>query len=312
MTSVRHPLAQPGATVTLIANPASQSGRNAATIPVALAHLKALDLNVTLRETTCIEDGYRFAAEAGPDQLVCSLGGDGLHAVVAGGCAKSGALMYPLPGGRGNDFVRSLDGSRDLAQHIGNLMFAQERRIDLGICQRLGGDGQPLDVPPATFLGVVSVGFDTLANTYANEPIPLMKGRAAYAFGAVRAVKDSRSQEFVVTVDGVEHTVHSRSVAVGQSGRYGGGMKICPQADPADGQLDVTIIGDVKATAFPRLLKDVFAGEHLDNPNVHHYRGEVIELRTPGPITLAFGDGDPVGDLPIRLTTRPKALRILA
>lgn len=308
--------------IRLICNPASQSGRNKESIPQALASLKALDLDVELMETTCIEDGYRFAREAAPGSLVLSLGGDGLHAVVAGGCADSGAIMYPLPGGRGNDFVRSLDGSRDLAVQVSRLLTVQEARIDLGVCRSLNEDisaapgrsaGKlaPNTLEEHTFLGVVSVGFDTLANTYANEPIPLMKGRAAYAFGAVRAVKDSRSQLFRVVIDGEEHEVLARTVAVGQSGRYGGGMKICPEAQPDDGQLDVTVIGDVSIRQFPRLLRDVFAGRHLNNPNVYSFRGSRIEVHTDGPITLAFGDGDPVGELPVEITVRDKALRIL-
>ena len=45
-------------------------------------------------------------------------------------------------------------------------------------------------------------------------------------------------------------------VAVGNTASYGGGMQICPNADPSDGLLDVTIIHPVGRVKLLRLLPD--------------------------------------------------------
>lgn len=291
----------------LVANPASHGGRCADEIPIVTDYLRAMDIDFTVRVTSCLQDGYDFAAAAGPDEAVLSLGGDGIHAYVAGGAAAAGAVMCPLPGGRGNDFVRSLGGHSEPWQQLALLNDGRVKRIDLGEITALGAE----DTSPRTFVGVTCVGFDSLANAYANEPLPFLRGRAAYTFGGVRALLESRPQEFAITVDGVRHEFLARSVAVGQSGCYGGGMRTCPTAVQDDGMLDVTVVGEVSGARFPLVLLDQFRGKHLRHAGVHALRGQEILLETTGKVRMAFADGDPVGELPLRLTAKKQVLQVV-
>ena len=54
----------------------------------------------------------------------------------------------------------------------------------------------------------------------------------------------------------------------------------------------------------------VFAGTHVQTPNVHEMRGRTVHLSADRPFTL-YADGDPIGELPVTVRTIPDAIRIL-
>ena len=52
-----------------------------------------------------------------------------------------------------------------------------------------------------------------------------------------------RPRELTLVLDGESQTLPVTMVAVGNTPWYGGGMKVCPGADPTDGLFDVTVVG---------------------------------------------------------------------
>jgi len=236
----------------------------------------------------------RLASAVDPHVLVCSLGGEGTHARVASGAYVAGALFTPLPGGRGNDLVRAVGLPRHPVAAAQRLLHVQERRIDLG------------DVGGAPFLGVVSIGASARANALANSSP--MTGARAYHVAAARMALNARPSTYRLDLDGEVLEVCAYEVAIGLSGRYGGGMRICPQAELDDGLLDVTIITGPRST-FPRVLTNMFNGRLGSVRGVLMLRARTVHVEGEGPV---FADGDRIGDLPITATVSPRALRLLA
>jgi diacylglycerol kinase (ATP) len=99
-------------------------------------------------------------------------------------------------------------------------------------------------------------------------------------------------------------------VAVGNAKSYGAGMKICPDADVADGLLDVTVLGPVSKPAFLRAFPRVFKGTHVTHPAVTMRRAKVITIESEG--VTAYADGEFICDLPITCECVPGAVQILA
>lgn len=250
-----------------------------------------------LVETTSASHAEDLAAAAQPEDLLVSVGGDGLHGRVAAGAIRSRCLVAPIPGGRGNDLVRALGIPPDAVAATHALAVASERRIDVG------------QVGDTVFLGVASVGFDTIANTIANETTWL-RGPLVYAWGGVRGLFGSRRHTFQVTADGEPRTVSGFNVAVGNSGRYGGGMRACPDAALDDGLLDIVTIGAVGHARLVPILLRAFPGRHVRHRGVETSRAARVRIEADEPLVV-FADGDPVGVLPVEVTTRPAALRVL-
>jgi len=112
-----------------------------------------------------------------------------------------------------------------------------------------------------------------------------------------------------ITLDGevVEQLV--TLVAVGNSPRYGGGMRITPDAQLDDGRFDVLIADAMPRRELARLKPLVRAGAHVRSPRVVVRRAEVVTLDAPD--LLAYADGEQIGPLPVTTRCVPGALRVL-
>jgi diacylglycerol kinase (ATP) len=98
-------------------------------------------------------------------------------------------------------------------------------------------------------------------------------------------------------------------VAVGNTQSYGGGMRIAPAADPADGMFDVTIGGAVARRDVLRMTPSVYQGKHVQRSEVQVLRTPSLRLESPG--INAYADGEYLGALPAEVSIVPNALNLL-
>jgi diacylglycerol kinase family enzyme len=176
-----------------------------------------------------------------------------------------------------------------------------EKAVDLGVVSSASGD--------VAFLGIASVGFDSdVQERVLTSRLPL--GQLVYLYGTVATVATWKHADFSCTVDAKPLRVHGWSVAVANSGIYGGGMRLAPEASLHDGELDVVTSAESGKLTFLRGLPKVFKGTHVKEPTISLCRARVVELAADRPFRV-FADGDPVGTLPCTVTVRPGAVRVL-
>ena len=99
-------------------------------------------------------------------------------------------------------------------------------------------------------------------------------------------------------------------VAVGNTASYGGGMRICPAADPTDGLLDVVVAGPIGRATLIRIKPRVYAGTHVDHPVVTRTGRAIVGSHAEG--ITAYVDGERTSPLPVTVTAEPGALTLLA
>ena len=100
-------------------------------------------------------------------------------------------------------------------------------------------------------------------------------------------------------------------MAVSNSGVYGSGMFLVPDADLEDGLLDVVLSEDIPKRRFLANLPKDFKGTHLDEPGLELLRGRRVSFHADRPFT-AYADGDPIAELPATVDVVPGTLRVLA
>jgi YegS/Rv2252/BmrU family lipid kinase len=285
--------------VCLIVNPHAGGGRAMRLLPAVEAALRGMGRAFRVEPTASMEharDLARGARDAG--EIVAAMGGDGIIGAVAGELRDGSALLAILPGGRGNDFARKLGIPHDPVAACELLDSGRERRVDLA------------DAGSTSFLGILSAGFDSDVNELANATrLPL--GTNVYLYGALRALATWKHAGWTVAVDGSEQSFSGYSVAVSNSGVFGGGMWLVPDASVDDGMLDVVLIAAHGKVNYLRGLGRVFKGTHLDDPALKLLRGREVSFRADRPFT-AYADGDPVAPLPLTVRVLPGALRVVA
>jgi diacylglycerol kinase family enzyme len=161
------------------------------------------------------------------------------------------------------------------------------------------------------FVGIASAGFDSDANRIANEA-PSWLGGSVYAYGALRALAAWRPARFEVELDppGERHSFSGYSIVVANSRAYGGGMHIAPDAKLDDGLLDVVMTEHVGRARFLANLPRVFKGTHVQLPSVHVLRAREVAITADRPFTM-YADGDPIGELPLRVRAVAGAVSVL-
>lgn len=285
--------------VCLIVNPHAGGGRAMRLLPGVEAALRGMGRAFRVEPTVSMEHARelaRGARDAG--EIVAAMGGDGITGAIAGELRDGSGLLAVLPGGRGNDFARKLGIPFDPVEACELLETGVERRVDLA------------DAGGTAFLGILSAGLDSEVNERANTT-RLRLGTRVYAYATLRALATWKHAGWTVEIDGEQRGYSGYSVAVSNSGVFGGGMYLVPDASLDDGLLDVVLIADQGKLSYARGLTRVFKGTHLQSPAITLLRGREITFRADRPFT-AYADGDPVAALPLTVSVLPGALRVVA
>ena len=234
-----------------------------------------------------------------PDFTLVACGGDGTVHLALNSMPDNVALAV-IPMGTGNDFSRYL-GIKNVKNALNVLATGQASALDCGLVTLANGVERK-------FLGVASCGFDAQVNERANTyrgPSGTIKYLAALF---VELSKLSPSN-FTVVSDGAALRCELLTlVAVGNTSSYGGGMKICPTANAADGLFEVTYVQAVTRRLLVRVLPKVFWGGHVSHPKVKQQTASVVELG--GDSFAVYADGELIGKGPIKVELMPRGVRV--
>ncbi len=288
------------ARIALIVNPHAGGGRASKLLPEAQAALRSRGLACRTILTRDLQHGISAAQVAvGGGETPVVMSGDGLIGQIGGALAGTGTVMGILPAGRGNDLARVLGIPTELGGAAEVIASGGWREIDVGAA----GERR--------FLGIASCGFDSDANRIANEA-RLVRGNLVYAYAALRALLAWKPARFDVDLDGERISFRGYSVGVCNNKAYGGGMYAAPGAELDDGMFDVVWCEELSKRRFLfTVMPRSFKGTHVELDEVHVRRAAKVEISADRPFTV-YADGDPLADLPARITLLPRALRVLA
>jgi diacylglycerol kinase (ATP) len=288
--------------VAVLVSAAAGRGRAAPLAGTVLAELRAAGLSPrVLPATTGAEaEAQGRAAVAGGVAALVAVGGDGTAHTGLQAVAGTGTPLGLVPAGTGNDLALALGVPADPAD------AARAIAADLR-----AGEGRALDagrVGDRWWATVLCCGFDSAVTDRANR-LTWPRGRRRYDLAVLLELARLRAHQITLGLDGEVRTVPATMVAVGNTAWYGGGLRICPDADPSDGLFDVTVVGPVTRRELVRTRPRLADGSHVAHPSVQVFRAARVELAAPGVTTYA--DGEPVAPLPVVVDCVPGALTVV-
>ncbi len=265
--------------------------------------LKERGARVTVESPACSEAMGERASRARLEEhdVLLVSGGDGtLHRVV-NGLVRIPRTHRPalaiLPTGRGNDFAFEI-GIRSAKDTLEALSAGSRRLVDLGRTEA------------GVFLGVAGAGFDAKAARRAQDT-PLLSGSLLYSYAVVRTVLEFRPLAARIRYQGGVYEGAITFAAVGNTSRYGGGMRIAPKASIDDGLLDLCLVRAISRTTLLRMFPTVFGGGHLSHPSVSYVRTPWVSIETAEPSEV-FADGEFLQRTPVRIEVLPTELQVVA
>ena len=221
----------------MLTNPASGHGSAPHAAERAVAQLHQRGVDVVAIAGTDAEHARRLvdgALERGMDALVV-VGGDGIISLALQVLAQTDIPLGIIPAGTGNDHAREFRiPTKDPEAAADVVVDGAVETVDLGRIK--GADGTD-----RWFGTVMAAGFDSLVTDRTNR-MRWPHGRMRYNVAMVAEISKLRLLPFRLSFDGEELVTDLTLAAFGNTKSYGGGMLICPNADPTDGLLDATMV----------------------------------------------------------------------
>ena len=293
--------------VLLIANPAAARTR-ARVVDVIMAAFATAGWNAEVLATGGPGDARRLAAEgvAAGAEIVAVFGGDGTTMQAAAALVGTDVALGVIPGGTGNLLAGNLRIPSAPARAVRALVTGRPKMFDLGRMQRPDGEH--------FFAVACGAGYDARVMGETLTEHKRRWGMAAYVATTLRLIRDIRSTEHVITIDGVVYDANAAMVLVANCGevippyvRLGAGIR------PDDGLLDVVV---VRADGFGQSLRAVWdlvrmapEVEGLDT-YIGYARGREIRVESE-PVQPVQLDGEAGGQTPFTATVVPQAIRIM-
>lgn len=235
---------------------------------------------------------------------VLAVGGDGTVQALLPLLVGTARPLGTVPLGTGNDFAGLLD------LHPGDLGAALDRLLR---------PPRPTDAlearveaeRAAPLLNGLGLGFDAQVAALLTQAPARLSGPGRYLWAALRGVRELSVGQVSVQLDGRDwYRGPAGLVAVMNGSRYGGGFRITPHADPADGLLDVVLGTELTRAGLLPLMGRVLAGRHLGHPLVRSARARQVLVRCEAP-TQAHLDGELAGRISrLEAQVRPGAVLV--
>jgi diacylglycerol kinase (ATP) len=297
--------------VALVVNGRAGRGRVSRAIPRLVRLLDAGAVEAVVLETAGPGHATDLARRAAHDgaATVVAVGGDGtvnevVNGLLDGNGSPIGARLGVVAAGSGCDFARTFGLPGNVDSGLQGIV-GPTRPLDVGRIECAGPDGPMVRY----FVNVAEAGM-AAATVERAERLPRWLGRARYMVAFWPTLLRYRPTLLSVATPAGTHTGVAHNVIVANARFFGGGMRVSPGSDPADGVVDVQVNVGPKVQALT-LIPKMFRGTHLPNRRIIELHGSRVTIDSDTPV-LVEADGELVGTTPATITVLPGALQLVA
>lgn len=165
------------------------------------------------------------------------------------------------------------------------------------------------------FSGIAGIGLDAETNRCAERMPGWLRRHGGYLLAALRALVSYAPpmvRLYSFDASGRETVLDGPVLfaAIGNSPEYGSGIKMLPQAELDDGQLDLCFVPAMPKSRVLWHIHRIYSGTHLVVPRVRYLRTLQLFLESDAPLAI-FADGEYLCQTPAEISAAPRALRVI-
>lgn len=299
-----------------IVNPNSRSGKGLAVWHIVESELKKRRIHYTVffsryqKHTTAYV--HNLTMDNCPHTIVV-LGGDGtLNEAINGINHFEYITLGYIPTGSSNDFSRSFGIPKDPLKALEIILNPRKIVLmDVGILS--------MGKSVRRFAVSSGIGFDAaicheaVVSRWKQLLNRFGLGKFTYALIALHRLLLTSPCRLTVIVDNAETYTYTKCwfAAIMNHSCEGGGFYFCPDAQTADGLLDILIVSGLNAPSLLLILPLALLGKHTKMPGIHLLRCRKIDITTDHSLPV-HTDGEPVFlKHALSATVCPRTLKVI-
>ena len=244
------------------------------------------------KQATMLTD---FLIKNGATDIIV-VGGDGtLHEVLNGFSNFENVNLGIIPCGTGNDFISALKLPLDPIKALNIILNGEAKYTDF------------MQMPTVRGFNIIGMGIDVdVLKRYSRLK---KKTKFKYTLCLIKALCHFKCISFDAEIDGKKSTYNSFMACIANGYRYGGGIPICPVADPTDKQLDFVAIKNMSKLKLIKAFVSLKKGNVLKAPETTHINMQKVKIFPNGHYTVNV-DGELYDDIPFEVEIVSDTLKI--
>ncbi len=227
---------------------------------------------------------------------IIAVGGDGtLHEVINGFSDFERVNLGIIPCGTGNDFAGALNLPLDPVEALDLIIDGEAKYTDF------------LQTPKARGLNIVSTGIDVDVMKRYNAL--KKKNKFGYTKCLMKTLANFKYTDFTVEINGEKTDYRSFIAGVCNGHRFGGGIPICPIANPTDNKLNFIAVREIKKSKIPFKFLKLKSGKIFSFKETEHKEVEEIKITSSSPIIVNI-DGELYENIPFEVKIVSNTLKV--
>jgi len=272
---------------------------------------------VNFLETTFAGEAVELAQKAieGGTNYLIAVGGDGSVNEVVNGCMKCDAELLRnvtvgvYPYGSGNDFVKSLGVTKDIAQLNELINNDRTSKVDIGKVDYVGLNDQ---AATRHYMNIMDVGIGGDVTELLSRSSRFMGAQFNYHKAILQSFLTYKPVEVSLKSDDFSWKGQALSLIMANGRFFANGMCIAPQASISDGMVQLVIMGKVSVWDYIKNMSKVKRGEIIDDPEITYVKVNSCSIDAQPKTCPIDMDGEFIGYAPLNLTIIKGGLNFLA
>ena len=268
------------------------------TVAALQQYLNGKQIPFSLHYTTCKGSATTLCSDLidnGATDIIV-VGGDGtLHEVLNGFHDFEKCNLGLIPSGTGNDFARAI-----------NLPLSVEKNLDIITTQKPKYTDF-MQMPTVRGMNIIGTGLDV--EVLKRYSALKKKTKWGYTKCLIKTLFNFEYSNFTATLDGKSKKYRSVIACIANGSDYGGGIPICPVANPCDNKLDFVAIKEVKGLKLIFAFLKLKAGKILSLKQAEHFVAEKIGISIDKNYTVNV-DGELYDNIPFEISVVKNTLKM--
>lgn len=224
------------------------------------------------------------------------VGGDGtLHEVVNGFSNFENVNLGLIPCGTGNDFACAVKIPQDVEKAVDLIVNGTPKYTDF------------MQMPTVRGINIIGTGIDV--DVLRRYNALKKKNKFGYTRCLIKTLLNFKYTAFNANLDGNEHRYESFIACIANGHVYGGGIPICPPADPTDNKLNFVAVKAIKKLKIIGAFLKLKKGKLLTLKQAEHYTCENVKINTDLPCTVNV-DGELYDNIPFEVNIVKNTLKM--